>query len=81
VWFAAQVSRLVDAHAAAEHLGVPVSWVREQVRNGTIPYIPLGPRYRRFDLERLDAWVADLAREPAGAAPRYRKHVPKNERQ
>jgi excisionase family DNA binding protein len=69
------MSGLIDAHAAAEHLGVPVSWVREQTRNGAIPYVPLG-KYRRYRLEALDEWVAGLAREPLGEAPRYRKHTP-----
>jgi excisionase family DNA binding protein len=69
------MSGLVDAHAAAEHLRVPVSWVREQTRNEAIPYVPLG-KYRRYSLEALDEWVAGLTREPLGEAPRYRKHTP-----
>jgi excisionase family DNA binding protein len=69
------MSRLVDAASVAEHLGVPMSWVREQTRNGTIPSISLG-RYRRYDLARIDAWVDALAEEPLGAAPAYRKHHP-----
>jgi excisionase family DNA binding protein len=64
------VSRLVDAHAAAEHLGVPISWVREQTRYGAMPHIPLG-RYRRYDLERLDEWWQELAVEPS-SHPRRR---------
>jgi excisionase family DNA binding protein len=69
------VTGLVDAHAAAAHLGVPVSWVREQTRSGAIPYVPLG-RYRRYSLEALDEWVGGLTREPLGEAPVYRKHRP-----
>jgi excisionase family DNA binding protein len=63
------MSRLVDAHAAAAHLGVPVSWVREQTRYGTMPHVPLG-RYRRYDLERLDEWWQALAVEPVSSPRR-----------
>jgi len=68
------MSRLVDAGVAAEHLGVPTSWIREQTRLGHIPYVPLG-RYRRYDRAALDAWWQDLAHAPTGS-PRYRKHRP-----
>lgn len=64
------MSRLVDAHPAADHLGVPVSWVREQTRQDAMPYVPLG-RYRRYDLERLDEWWQELARQPV-RSPRRR---------
>ena len=39
--------RLLDAREVAEWLGVPVSWVRESTRSGTIPHVRLG-RYVRF---------------------------------
>ena len=68
------MSRLVEAGVAADHLGVPISWVREQTRLGQIPYVPLG-RYRRYDLAALDQWWQELAHAPSGA-PRYRKHRP-----
>jgi len=68
------VSRLVDAHAVAKHLGVPVSWVREQTRRDTLPYVPLG-RYRRYDLESVDAWWQDLAHAGNPAAARRRRSV------
>jgi excisionase family DNA binding protein len=48
--------RLVDAAAVAERLGVPTSWVREQVRAGAIPHLRLG-RYVRFDLDDVDRWL------------------------
>jgi hypothetical protein len=63
------VSRLVDAQTVAAHLGVPESWVREQTRRGVIPYVPLGPRYKRYDLDRVDEWWHGLAREPGGRRP------------
>jgi excisionase family DNA binding protein len=49
-------SRLVDASAIAERLGVPKSWVLESARSGAIPHARLG-RYVRFDEADVDAWV------------------------
>ena len=64
------MSRLVDAKTAAEHIGVPTSWIREQTRLGSAPHVPLG-RYRRYDLEALDEWWQALAVEPV-SVPRRR---------
>ena len=64
----ASVSCLVDARAVAEHLGVPVSRVREQTRLGQIPVVELG-RYRRYDLERLDAWIDRQVRSRSAIRP------------
>jgi excisionase family DNA binding protein len=50
--------QLVDAAAVAELLGVPTSWVREQVRAGAIPHVRLG-RYVRFDLEDVHRWLGE----------------------
>jgi excisionase family DNA binding protein len=52
---------LVDAHAVAEHLGVPVSWVYESARNGGIPHYRLG-KYVRFKISEVDAWLAECRR-------------------
>lgn len=65
------MSRLVDAPAVAEHLGVPTSWVREQTRQGRVPHVPLG-RYVRYDLDAIDTWWSSLAREPSGPPARRR---------
>lgn len=69
------MSRLVDAHVVADHLGVPVSWVRDQTRQDLLPYVPLG-RYRRYDLDAIDQWWSGLARQPARVAA-YRKYAPR----
>jgi excisionase family DNA binding protein len=69
------MSRLVDAPVVAEHLSVPVSWVREQARAENIPHVRLG-RYVRFDLEAVDAWWQAMASGAPASAPRYRKHRP-----
>ena len=54
------VSRsLVTAQEVAELLGVPVSWVYEQSRRGTIPTVTLG-RYRRYRVEAIERWVETL---------------------
>jgi len=50
--------RLLDAGQVAERLNVPVSWVREQTRTGTIPHIELG-RYRRYERAAIEAWLAE----------------------
>ena len=39
-------------------LAVPVSWVREATRDGRLPYVALG-RYRRYQRQAIDAWLAD----------------------
>jgi excisionase family DNA binding protein len=57
-------SRLVDARVVAEHLGVPVSWVREQTRRGALPCVALG-RSRRYRLDEIDAWVTTMTRQPS----------------
>ncbi len=54
---------LVDAHAAADLLGVPGSWVLAQARNDRIPHVRLG-RYVRFDPVELEAWWRGRMRGP-----------------
>jgi excisionase family DNA binding protein len=45
-------SRLLTAQEAAQHLGVPVSWVRDASRQGRLKSVRLG-RYIRFRLSDL----------------------------
>ena len=59
----AKAPRLVDANAAAEMLGVPVSWVRQEARAGRLPHVPLG-RYVRFEPAALEAWWRARGRGP-----------------
>jgi excisionase family DNA binding protein len=49
---------LVDATVIADLLAVPVTWVREQARAGTIPHYCLG-RYKRFRVSEVLAWVEE----------------------
>ena len=49
---------LLDAKRAANHLGVPVSWVREKARCGELPCVHLG-HYIRFKPEDLDQFIKD----------------------
>jgi len=53
--------RLVDAQAVAEHLSMPVSWVRESTRSGAIPHLELG-RYKRYRLSDVEAWLETCSR-------------------
>jgi excisionase family DNA binding protein len=63
---------LVTAEYVAELLEVPVSWVREHTRNGTIPHIKLG-RYVRYDKSEIAAWIEHLR---GGGSMSFRKHFP-----
>ena len=65
--------RLLTAAEVAELLHVPIGWVREHTRSGSIPCVTLG-RYRRYVLEDVLAWVEGLK---TGGGPDFRKHRPK----
>lgn len=64
--------RLLTADEVGDLLSVPVSWVREHTRNGTIPHVPLG-RYVRYERDDVLAWVKSLK---TGGGPRFRRHEP-----
>jgi excisionase family DNA binding protein len=64
--------RLVDASAVAEHLNVPLSWVRESTRSGAIPYVRLG-RYCRYDLADVEAWLEGCKQPGRPIALRMRR--------
>ncbi|HEX4035189.1 MAG TPA: helix-turn-helix domain-containing protein [Solirubrobacteraceae bacterium] len=57
------MSALIDAPTAAELLGVPESWIREQARRDRVPHIRLG-KYTRFDRDELLAWARGRQRGP-----------------
>jgi excisionase family DNA binding protein len=63
---------LLTAQDVAERLRVPASWVYAETRAGRIPHVRLGPRYRRYRLEAIEAWVRELERGPTP----YRKYRP-----
>jgi excisionase family DNA binding protein len=48
--------RLLTAEEVADLLGVHVSWVRSQTREGVIPSVPLG-RWRRYRRSSVLAWL------------------------
>ena len=50
--------RLLDAAEVAELLHVPLSWVRQETREGRIPAIPLG-RYWRYRRRAVLAWLEE----------------------
>jgi excisionase family DNA binding protein len=64
---------LVDSKAIAELLGVPVTWVDEHGRAGTIPHYMLG-RYRRFRVSEVLDWLAECRN--AGRPVAFRKYHP-----
>ena len=59
--------RLLQAREVAELLAVPESWVREATREGRLPYVALG-RYRRYEREAIESWLAEQRAGPAVAA-------------
>jgi len=50
--------RLLEAHEVASMLGVPVSWVRRESREGDMPCLRLG-RYVRFDRAAVIDWLGE----------------------
>jgi excisionase family DNA binding protein len=67
---------LVDSKAIAELLGVPVTWVDEHGRAGTIPHYMLG-RYRRFRVSEVLDWLAECRNAGRLVALRRYHPVPK----
>jgi excisionase family DNA binding protein len=71
------MSDLLTAADVAARLKVPRSWVYAETRAGRMPHLKLGPRYRRYRAEAIDAWLADLEHgptpyrtiQPSGAQP------------
>ena len=50
--------RLVKQDKAAEYLGLSEATLeRDRWRGGDIPYIRIGPRAIRYDLEQLDDYI------------------------
>jgi excisionase family DNA binding protein len=49
---------LLTAEGAARLLAVRESWIRQAVRDGRVPYIPIG-RHVRFHRSDLEAWVRE----------------------
>jgi excisionase family DNA binding protein len=49
---------LMTAGQVADMLGVGVSWVYAQSRDGRIPTVNLGPRYRRYRRRAIEQWIA-----------------------
>ena len=70
-------SRLIDAKAAGELLGVPTSWVLAEARSKRIPHIRLG-RYVRFRSDALLQWALDREQGPVRHSSRPgRKRLPR----
>ena len=53
--------RLLTAAEVAELLAVPMSWVRESTRSGTMPHVELG-RYRRYRRDDVERWLDECSR-------------------
>jgi excisionase family DNA binding protein len=56
------VDRLLSADEAAQLLGVSAYTVRQWARERRIPYVPLGPKLKRFRLASLLQWIEDHER-------------------
>lgn len=57
-------ARLLDSAAAAEYLGITPRHLRELVYRREVPFVKVG-RSLRFDLRRLDRWIAAHSSEAA----------------
>jgi excisionase family DNA binding protein len=64
--------RLLEAKDVAELLNVPVGWVREHTRTGSVPHVQLG-RYVRYQRADVLAWVEGLK----VGGPVFRRHRPR----
>jgi excisionase family DNA binding protein len=63
-------TRLIDAKAAGQLLGVPHTWLLAQAREGRIPHHRLG-HYVRFNPQDLADWLKENRIQPrAGGLPR-----------
>ncbi len=51
--------RLVDYSKLSKYLGVPVGTLYAWVHEGRLPYMRLSGRTVRFDLDQIDAWLAE----------------------
>jgi Helix-turn-helix domain len=56
-------SKLLDAKAAGELLGVPATWLLAQARRDAVPHVRLG-KYVRFDPTDLERWIETVKRGP-----------------
>lgn len=55
---------LLTAEQAAELLNVPVSFVRQETRAERMPYIAIGARYKRYEVDALRSWWESRRRGP-----------------
>ena len=60
-------TNLLTADDVAELLRVPKSWVYAETRAGRMPHVALGPRYRRYRRDVIEAWIAERERGPASS--------------
>jgi excisionase family DNA binding protein len=66
---------LIDAKGAGRLLDVPHTWVLREARAGRIPHVKLG-RYTRFDLDQLELWWRNRARDPVFSTSEKNKAGP-----
>ena len=56
-----QCRQLVDKDYLSEIMGVSPRTVENWVRRREIPFIKVGRNLLRFDLDEIDAWIAERA--------------------
>ena len=66
--------RLLNADEVAALVSVPVTWVRESTRSGSIPVVELG-RYRRYRETAVLAWLESCSKPGRPIALRKMKAV------
>lgn len=54
-----QEPRLLTVDEVAAHLGLTAPAVRQMIQRRQIPFVRLGERRIRFDLDQIQAWLDD----------------------
>ena len=62
------MTRLLDAKAAGDLLGVPPTWLLAQARLNRVPHVRLG-KYVRFDPADIESWITTVKRGPKIGVP------------
>lgn len=62
------VKGLVKVSAVANRLGVAPHRVYQLVSEGAIPVVRLGERSLRFDMDKIEAWIANGGGTPQSQA-------------
>ena len=63
--------RLASYRTLSEYLEVPVGTLYAWVHEGRVPHMRISGRTVRFDLDQIDAWLAERRAGPDTGAPTH----------